>query len=100
MLSLLICYEAHRDALVKFLKVAHVPQEMFVCQFKGVINNIASITSLRFNNDELSPEGKNHNKTLHIFFECVDTIFSRLLVDTGSSLIVLPKSSLFKLTIE
>lgn len=31
MLSLLMCSGAHRDALVKFLKAAHVPQEIFVC---------------------------------------------------------------------
>lgn len=31
MLSLLMCSEAHRDALVKFLRTAHVPQEISVC---------------------------------------------------------------------
>lgn len=28
MLSLLMCSEVHRDSLVKFLKIAHVPQEI------------------------------------------------------------------------
>lgn len=100
MLSLLICLEAHRDALVKFLRMAYVPQEISVCQFEGVVNNIASNLSLGFNYDELPPEGRNHNKALHISIECVDTILSRVLVDTGSSLNMLPKSSLSKLTIK
>ncbi|XP_050915899.1 uncharacterized protein LOC127130992 [Lathyrus oleraceus] len=46
MLSLLMCSEAHRDALVKFLRTAHVPQEIPVCQFEGVVNNIATSLSL------------------------------------------------------
>lgn len=44
--------------------------------------------------------GRNHNKALYISIECVDTILYRVLVDTDSSLNVLPKSSLSKLTIE
>ncbi|XP_050875021.1 uncharacterized protein LOC127078622 [Lathyrus oleraceus] len=75
MLSLLMCSEAHREALVKFLRTAHVPQEISVCQFEGVVNNIATSLSL-------------------------DTVLSRVLVDTGSSLNVMPKSSFAKLTIE
>ena len=62
--------------------------------------NIALKGFLGFCDDELPPEGKNHNKTLHIFIECADTIMSRVLVDTGSSSNVLPKISLTKLTIE
>lgn len=100
MLSLLMCYEAHRDALVKFLRVGHVPQEISVCQFKGVVNNITSIMSLGFNDEELSTKGRNHNKALHISIECVDTILSRVLVDIGSSHNILSKSSLSKLVIE
>ncbi|XP_050909309.1 uncharacterized protein LOC127123094 [Lathyrus oleraceus] len=73
MLSLLMCSEAHREALVKFLRTAHVPQEISVCQFEGVVNNIATSLSL---------------------------VLSRVLVDTGSSLNVMPKSSFAKLTIE
>lgn len=99
-LSLLRCSEAHKYALVKFLRDGHVPQEIFVCQFEGVVNNIAANISLGLSDDELPPEGRNHYKALHISIECVDTILSRVLVDTGSSLNILTKSSLSKLTIE
>lgn len=96
MLSLLMCLEAHRDALVKFLREAHVPQEVSVCQFKEVVKNIGDNISLGFNDDELPSKGRNHNKDLHIYIKCVDTILSRVLVETGSSLNILPKSSLSK----
>lgn len=48
MLSLLMCSETHRDALVKFLNIVHVPQDISVCQFEGVVNNIATSLSLGF----------------------------------------------------
>ncbi|XP_050919393.1 uncharacterized protein LOC127136926 [Lathyrus oleraceus] len=100
MLSLLMCSKAHMDATVKFFRSNDVPQEILVCQFEGVVNNIASSISLGFNEGELPPERRNHKKALHISFECVDTILSRVLVDMGSSLNVLPKSSLSKVTIK
>lgn len=100
MLSLLIFSEAYRDALVKFLRASHVPQETSICQFEGVFNNIASNISLGFSDEKLPPEGRNHNKALYISIECVELILSRVLVDTDSSLNVLPKNSLSKLTIE
>ncbi|XP_050908700.1 uncharacterized protein LOC127122404 [Lathyrus oleraceus] len=59
MLSLLMCSEAHKDALVKFLRTTHIPQEISVY-----------------------------------------TVLSRVLVDTGSSLNVIPKRSFAKLTVE
>ncbi|XP_050919814.1 uncharacterized protein LOC127137391 [Lathyrus oleraceus] len=100
MFSLLMCSEAHRDALVKFLKTAHVPQEISVCQFEGVVNSIVVSQSLGFSDEELPAEGKNHNKALHVSIECMDTVLSRVLVDTGSSFNVMLKGSLTKLTIE
>ncbi|XP_050877554.1 uncharacterized protein LOC127081325 [Lathyrus oleraceus] len=100
MLSLLMYSEAHRDALVKFLRTSYVPQEISVCQFEGVVNNIATSLSLGFSDEELLAEGRNHNKSLHISIKCVDTVLSRVLVDIGSSLNVMPKSSFDKLTVE
>lgn len=99
-LALLMSSEAHREALMKFLRAAHVPQEISVNQFETVMANISASSCLGFNDDELSPKCINHNKALHISIECVDTVLSRVLVDTGSSLNVLPKNSLSKLTIE
>lgn len=100
MLSLLIWSEAHRDALVKFMIDAHMPQEISICQFEGVVNNITTSLSLGFSNEELPSEGSNHNKAFQISIECVYTMLSRILVDIGSSLNVMPKSSLAKITIE
>lgn len=65
-----------------------------------MVNNIASSLSLGFIDEELPIKGRNHNKALHISIECVDTVLSRVFLDTCSSLNVMPKSSLAKFTIE
>ncbi|KAI5409968.1 hypothetical protein KIW84_055435 [Lathyrus oleraceus] len=49
-------------------------------------------------NEELPEEGRNHNLALHISMNCKKDALSNVLVDTGSSLNVLPKSTLSKLS--
>ncbi|XP_050915939.1 uncharacterized protein LOC127131039 [Lathyrus oleraceus] len=43
MLSLLMISEAHKDALVKNLRTAHVPQEISVCQFEWLSELIVRV---------------------------------------------------------
>lgn len=57
-LSLLMFSKTHIDALIKFLSAAHVPQEITVNQFEGVVENIASSGCLGFCDDKFPPEGK------------------------------------------
>lgn len=58
---------------------------------------ILADNGLGFTNFDLPPKGCNHNKALHISMECKGTALSHVLVDTRSSLNVLPKSSLMKI---
>lgn len=60
-------------------------------QFDGVVANIIAISCLGFSSDELPPVGKAHNKALHISVKFQDGILSRVLVDSGSSLNIMPK---------
>ncbi|XP_058752426.1 uncharacterized protein LOC131625597 [Vicia villosa] len=55
---------------------------------------------LGFFDADLSPSGRNHNKSLHISIECEGTTLAHVLVDNGSSLNVLPKMVLDKLNPE
>ncbi|XP_058783918.1 uncharacterized protein LOC131658667 [Vicia villosa] len=66
-------------------------------QLEGVVSNINAGNGLGFTDADLPSEGRNHNRALHISVECKGTMLSRVLVDTGSSLNVLPKSSLMRL---
>src|ERR1044072_8530376 len=97
MLSLLIYSEAHRNALMKLLKNAFVPQEIIVGQFETVCASRSSGNGLGFTDFDLPPEGRNHNKALHISMECRGTTLSRVLVDIISSINMIPKPSLMKI---
>lgn len=85
---------------MKFLSAPHVSQEITVNQFEVVVANIVVGSCLGFSDEELPPEGRYHNKALHISIKCVDNVLSRVLVDIWSSLNVLPKNCLTKLIIE
>ncbi|XP_050915072.1 uncharacterized protein LOC127130033 [Lathyrus oleraceus] len=100
MLSLLLNSEAHRNSLLKVLSATHITKDITTEQFDDVIACVTTGNFLGFNDDELPVEGKNHNKALHISLKCIDTILSRVLVDTGSSLNVMPKTTLIKLPME
>ncbi|XP_050897690.1 uncharacterized protein LOC127104546 [Lathyrus oleraceus] len=82
-LSLLMNSEAHREALQKF---------------DHIVANITACNNLAFCDEELPEEGKNHNLALHISMNCKEDALSNILVDTGSSLNVLPKSTLARLS--
>ncbi|XP_058766556.1 uncharacterized protein LOC131640166 [Vicia villosa] len=96
-LQLLLCLETRRNALLRLLSTAFVLPEISMNQLEGVVSNINAGNGLGFTDADLPSEGRNHNRALHISVECKGTMLSRVLVDTGSSLNVLPKSSLMRL---
>ena len=100
MLSLLLCSEAHAQALVKFLKYAHVPQEISSDQFRSYNDSLKTDNGLGLSDADLTPEGRNHNRAMYVSIECRGTMLAHVLVDTGSSLNVLPKGALDRLDCE
>src|ERR1051325_2174076 len=100
MFALLLCSEAHANALVKFLKNAHVPQDTTTDQFEVCIASLAANNGLGFSDADLTPAGRKHNKALHISVECKGITLSHVLVDTGSALNILPKTAFDRLDIE
>lgn len=100
MLSLLLSSEAHRAALLKILNEAHVSHDITVNQLDGIVGNIVASNYLTFTDAELPPTGKSHNQALHISVKVGDYILARVLIDNGSSLNVLPKSTMDKLNVD
>ncbi|KAI5388023.1 hypothetical protein KIW84_073928 [Lathyrus oleraceus] len=97
-LSLLLNSEPHREALQKVLDVAYVDHDVTIEQFDSIVVNITACNNLSFCDSDLPEEGRDHNLALHISMGCKDDAMSNVLVDTGSSLNVLPKSTLSKLS--
>jgi len=97
LLELLMHSDSHRKLLMKILSGAHVEQDISLDKFEGIVSHITANNYLTFTEDELPPEGRGHNKALHISVKCMNHFISRVLIDNGSSLNVMPKSILNKL---
>ncbi|KAI5427680.1 hypothetical protein KIW84_032914 [Lathyrus oleraceus] len=97
-LSLLLNSEPHREALQKVLDVAYVDHDVTIEQFDSIIANITACNTLSFCDADLPEEGRDHNMALHISMNCKNDAMSNVLVDTGSSLNVLPKTTLSRLS--
>ncbi|RDX64786.1 hypothetical protein CR513_56613, partial [Mucuna pruriens] len=98
LLSLLLNSESHRNLLLKILKEAHVAPDITAERFGGIIGSLTSNGQLTFSDEEIPTEGRQHNQPLHIAVKCGDYMITKVLVDNGSSLNVLPKATLDKLS--
>ncbi|KAI5424629.1 hypothetical protein KIW84_030712 [Lathyrus oleraceus] len=97
-LSLLLNSESHRESLQKVLDLAYVDHDVTLEQFDSIVANITACNTLSFCDADLPEEGRDHNMALHISMNCKSDAMSNVLVDTGSSLNVLPKSTLSRLS--
>ncbi|RDX99235.1 hypothetical protein CR513_17739, partial [Mucuna pruriens] len=89
LLSLLINSKGHHNLLLKILNEAD--------KFGGVVNNLTVGSHLSSSEEVVPTKGRGHNQPLHIFVKCGDYMIARVLIDNGSSLNVLPKTTLDKL---
>ena len=62
MLALRLCSKAHAKALVKFLKTAHMPQEMSADQFQDCVASLTVDNGLGFSDADLTPRGRKQIK--------------------------------------
>lgn len=82
---------------MKVLDQAFVEHDITVDQFTNVVGNITSCNNLGFCGEEFLGEGKNHNLALDVSANCQGDLLSNILIDTGSSLNVMLKSTLVKM---
>jgi len=97
LLELLMHSNTHRKLLMKILSGAHVEKDISLDNFEGIVSHITANNYLVFTDDEIPAEGRGHNKALHVSVKCMDYAIARVLIDNGSSLNVMPKSTLDKL---
>ena len=79
---------------MKILNGAHVERDISLNQFEGIVSHVTANDYLTFTEEEIPTEGKGHNKALHISVKCMDYVLARVLIDNGSSLNVMPKTTL------
>jgi len=85
---------------MKILNGAHVEHDISLNQFAGIVSHIRANDYLTFTEDEIPTEGRGYNKALHISVKCMDYVLARVLIDNGSSLNVMPKTTLDKISCE
>ncbi|XP_070008170.1 uncharacterized protein [Nicotiana sylvestris] len=96
-LALLQNSEAHKNALVKVLSEAYVPNNIIGGERANMVGQVLESHKITFHEDELPPEGLGHNKALHITVQCEDYFITKILIDGGSSLNICPLVTLKKL---
>ncbi|PKI51093.1 hypothetical protein CRG98_028522 [Punica granatum] len=96
LLALLLNSEPHRDALLKVLTAAQVPEETTLDRIEETVNSIFSNQN-SFANDELPSEGQGHLRALHIVCTCNDHVVGRVMIDNGSALNILEIPNAFSL---
>ncbi|XP_050896594.1 uncharacterized protein LOC127103370 [Lathyrus oleraceus] len=96
-LSLLKSLEAHKEVLHKVMEPAYMDHDVTIGQFGGIMANITACNNLSFSDEELLEQGRNHNLALHISMNCQEDAMSNVMVETGSSMNVLPKATISKL---
>ena len=69
-------------------------------QFENYVASLKTNNGLGFSNADLTSEIRNHNKALYVSNKCKGTTLAHVLVDTSSSLNVLPKGALDRLDYE
>ena len=99
-LSLLKDSPPHREALMKVLSEAFVPQSITVADMDHVVSHLLVDNYVSFGDEDLPEGGTGHIRALHISVKCKDHMMSRVLVDNGSSLNIMPFHILEQLPVD
>ena len=83
--------------MLKILKQAYVPHNASVDKIDRLIGNIMMDNYVSFSDNEVSPDGHGSTKALHITTKVKDCTLPKVLIDNGSSLNVIPLSTLMRL---
>jgi len=83
---------------MKVVDQAFLDHDVTLGQFGGIVGNITACNTLSFSDEELPEEGRNHKLALHISVNCKSDALSKVLIDTGSSLNVMAKTTMDKLS--
>ncbi|XP_039036221.1 uncharacterized protein LOC120172975 [Hibiscus syriacus] len=99
-LALLLSSEAHRNALLKILNQTFISKDIPVEKIDRLVANIQADNFISFSDDEIPSGMMGNPKALHITIQCKGHVLSRVLIDNGSALNVMPLVTLKKLSVD
>ncbi|XP_019433888.1 PREDICTED: uncharacterized protein LOC109340621 [Lupinus angustifolius] len=98
--SLLMSSKPHRNVLREILNCAHVSHDITTDKISGIVNNIVANNYISFSDQEIPSEGMGHTSPLHISIMYQNCLIGKVLIDNGSSLIVMLKRTLSRLPVD
>ena len=93
-------FEPHREAVLKILKQAYVPHNASIDKIDRLVGNVMMDNYVSFSDDEIPLDGHGSTKALHITTKVKDCTLPKVLIDNGSSLNVMPLSTLMRLPVD
>ncbi len=100
LLSLILSSEVHRQALQKILDQAFMNPDITLGQFEKIVGQIQASSFVTFSEEEIDSAGLKHTKALHVTVKCKGYIVTKVLIDNGSALNVLPNATLARLPVD
>ena len=100
LLALMLNFEPHREVVLKILKQAYVPYNALVDKIDRLVGNVMMNNYISFSDDKIIPDGHGSTKALHITTKVKDCTLPKVLIDNGSSLNVMPLSTLMRLPVD
>ena len=100
LLALMLNFEPHREVMLKILKQAYVPYNASTDKINCFVGNIMMDNYISFSDDEIPSNRRGSTKALHIMTKVKDCTLSKVLIDNGSSLNVMPLSTLMRLPVD
>ena len=100
LLTLMMNSEPHREVVLKVLKQAYVPHNAWIEKIDRLVGNVMMDNYISFSDDEILPNDRGSTKALHIITKLKDCTLPKVLIDNGSSLNVMPLSTLMRLPVD
>ena len=100
LLALMLNSEPHREAVLKILKQAYVPHNASIDKIDRLVGNVMMDNYISLSDDEIPPNGHGSTNALHITTKVKDCTLPKVLIDNGSSLNVMPLSTLMRLPVD
>ena len=77
-----------------------MPHNASIEKIDHLVGNVMMDNYILFSNDEIPPDGRGSTKALHITTKVKDCTLPKVLIDNGSSLNVMPLSTLMRLPVD
>ena len=85
---------------MKVLNQAYVAHNISVDKLDHLVGNIVMDNFISFSDDEIPSDGRGSTNALHITTKIKDCILPKVLIDNGSSLNVMPMTTLSRLPVD